>query len=73
MRVLRFVDGERRERLAREALEGWVSGPDAPIAATAAALVNAESARVVVLVEGISDQLAVETLAGRNGRDLGTN
>ena len=71
MRVLRFVDGERRERLAREALDGWVSGPDAPIEATAAALVNAESARVVVLVEGISDQLALETLAGRYGRDLG--
>ena len=70
MRVLRFVDGERRERLAREALDGWVSGPDAPIEATAAALVNAESARVVVLVEGISDQLALETLAGRHGRDL---
>jgi len=65
------VDAERRERLAREALEDWVNGPDAPIAATAAALVNAESARVVVLVEGISDQLAVETLAGRYGRDLG--
>jgi len=55
VRVLRFVDGERRERLAREVLEGWVSGPDAPIEATAAALANAESARVVVLVEGISD------------------
>ena len=64
------MDGERR-RLAREALEGYVSGPDASIEATAAALAMAESARAVVLVEGISDQIALETLAIRHGRDLG--
>src|SRR5258708_21338062 len=29
------------------------------------------AARAVVLVEGISDQIAVETLAARRGRDLG--
>jgi hypothetical protein len=29
-----------------------------------------ESARTVVLVEGISDQVAIETLAGRRGRNL---
>ncbi len=34
------------------------------------ALARAEGARVVVLVEGVSDQIAVETLAGRRGRDL---
>ena len=51
-------------------LDGYVSGPDAPVAATAAALARAESARAVVLVEGISDQIALETLAGRQGRDL---
>jgi hypothetical protein len=64
------VDEKRRDRLAREALGGWVSGPDAPIEATAAALVRAQSARTVVLVEGISDQIALETLARRRGRDL---
>jgi hypothetical protein len=32
---------------------------------------QAEAARAVVLVEGISDQLAVEALAVRRGRDLG--
>jgi hypothetical protein len=64
------VDGERRRRLAREVLDGYVSGPDAPVEATAAALARSESAQVVVLVEGISDQIAVETLAGRQGRDL---
>ena len=70
MRVWRVVDGKRRDRLAHEVLDGWVSGPDAPIEATAAALVRAESARTVVLVEGISDQMALETLARRHGRDL---
>jgi hypothetical protein len=34
------------------------------------ALVRAEGARAVVLVEGVSDQIAVETLARRCGRDL---
>ena len=71
VRVLRFVDGERRHRLAREVLDGCVSGLDAPVEATAAALARAESARAVVLVEGISDQMALETLASRLGRDLG--
>ncbi|NUT97571.1 MAG: ATP-dependent endonuclease [Saccharothrix sp.] len=33
-------------------------------------MARAESARVVVLVEGVSDQIAVETLAARQGRDL---
>ena len=63
---------EHRARLAREALAGYAHGPDAPIAARAAALARAESARAVVLVEGVSDQIAVETLAGRLGRDLGS-
>ena len=64
------MDGERRHRMAREALAGYEHGPDAPIEATVAALAMAESARAVVLVEGISDQIAVETLAKRRGRDL---
>ena len=64
------MDGERRRRLAREVLNGYVSGPDAPVEVTAAALARAESARAVVLVEGISDQIALETLAGCQGRNL---
>ena len=64
------MDGERRHRLAEETWSGYVSGPDAPVAATAAALARAESARAVVLVEGISDQMALETLAGRQRRNL---
>lgn len=51
-------------------LAGYVSGPAAATEATAVALARAETARVVVLVEGISDQIAVETLARRHGRDL---
>jgi len=69
--VLCLVNGEQRHRLAQEVLNGSIHGPDAPVEATAAALGRAESARAVVLVEGISDQLALETLAGRHGRDLG--
>jgi hypothetical protein len=38
--------------------------------ATRRALAKAERARAIVLVEGISDQLAVEALAERRGRDL---
>ena len=43
-----------------------VGGPQA----TRLALAKAGDARVVVLVEGISDQIALETLAARRGRNL---
>jgi hypothetical protein len=51
-------------------LAGYMTGPAAATDATAVALVRAGTARVVVLVEGVSDQIAVETLARRHGRDL---
>jgi hypothetical protein len=54
----------------QDLLAGYVSGPAAATAATPAALARAEAARAVVLVEGVSDQIAIETLAGRRGRDL---
>jgi hypothetical protein len=60
---MRTDDGE-------DLLAGYVTGPAAATEATAAALPRAEAARSVVLVEGVSDQIAVETLAGRRGRDL---
>lgn len=47
-----------------------MSGQGASLEATATALVAAASAETLVLVEGASDQVAVETLAGRDGRDL---
>lgn len=62
--------GSERARLAREALAGYANGPNAPIEARAAALSRAASARSLVLVEGISDLIAIETLARRQGRDL---
>jgi hypothetical protein len=47
--------------------------PDVPVGgpqATRRALARVGDARAVVLVEGVSDQVAVETLAVRRGRDL---
>jgi hypothetical protein len=43
-------------------------GPDS----TVRALSSADDARAIVLVEGVSDQIAIETLAARRGRDLAT-
>ena len=51
-------------------LAGYVTGPAAATEATASALAPADVARAVVLVEGVSDQIAIETLAARHGRDL---
>jgi hypothetical protein len=55
---------------SEELLAGYVTGPAAATEATAMALPQAAAARAVVLVEGVSDQIAVETLARRHGRDL---
>ena len=60
---MRGSDGE-------DLLAGYVTGPAAATEATAVALERADGARVVVLVEGVSDQIAVETLARRHARDL---
>jgi hypothetical protein len=60
---------DRRE-LARRALAGYVNGPAAAIEATALALEKTGDALAVLLVEGISDQIAVETAAAGRGRDL---
>ena len=61
--------GERRRRRALP-VPGYPSGFDAPLQATADALERARHARSIVLVEGISDQIAVETLASLQARDL---
>ncbi|MFY1637740.1 TOPRIM nucleotidyl transferase/hydrolase domain-containing protein [Solwaraspora sp. WMMB335] len=63
-------DAARRRELARLALDGYLSGPGAPVRATARALAKIDHAVAVVLVEGISDQIAVETAAAGRGRDL---
>ena len=48
----------------------YETGTDATIRATEEALARARSAHSVILVEGISDQIAVETMADRLQRDL---
>ncbi|WP_233564920.1 TOPRIM nucleotidyl transferase/hydrolase domain-containing protein [Micromonospora musae] len=53
-----------------DALDGHLGGNAASIRATARALAKVESALAVVLVEGISDQIALETAAVGRGRDL---
>ena len=64
------MDFARRRELARQVLEGYVSGPAAATEATARALAKLTNARSAVLVEGISDQIALETVAARCGLDL---
>jgi hypothetical protein len=44
--------------------------PEAGPQATRRALARVDGARAIVLVEGLSDQIALETLARRRGRDL---
>jgi hypothetical protein len=65
------MDIIRRRELAGRLLDGYVHGPPAATEATSRALAGVAAAETIVLVEGISDQIAVETLAGRRGRHLG--
>jgi hypothetical protein len=65
------MDITRRRELASQLLDGYVHGPAAATEATAQALAKVPAAESVVLVEGISDQIALDTLAARRGRDLG--
>jgi hypothetical protein len=60
---------DKRFQLA--AVESLTGGGAAPLAAAAAhALAPSVDPRTVVLVEGSSDQVALEALAARRGRDL---
>jgi hypothetical protein len=61
----RLTDSDLRKRARVEA-----APPDGGPQATTRALQKADGARAIVLVEGVSDQLAVEALAERRGRDL---
>jgi hypothetical protein len=56
--------------MARRVPDGYVSGPAAATEATARAVAALGDATTVILVEGVSDQIAVETLARHTGRDL---
>ncbi|MFF5448715.1 TOPRIM nucleotidyl transferase/hydrolase domain-containing protein [Streptomyces sp. NPDC012888] len=53
------------------AVAAWAAGGAGAPAAAAAAREAAGGVRTVVLVEGDSDRVALDTLAGRHGRDLG--
>lgn len=64
------MDITQRRELADRLLDGYVHGPAAATQATARALAKVAAAETVVLVEGVSDQSAVETLAVRRGRDF---
>src|SRR5215469_10980067 len=64
------MDSTQRRELAGRLLDGYVHGPAAATEATARALAKVADAEALVLVEGISDQIALETLAARRGRDL---
>jgi len=60
---------DRRTR-ADSTLAGYARGPEATSGARDVALARAEDARLVVLVEGISDLMALDAIAQRQGRDL---
>jgi hypothetical protein len=57
---------DRNRARARGRTEPLPGGPQA----TRRALERVEDARAIVLVEGLSDQIALETLAARRGRSL---
>ena len=59
------------QRFQLAAVESLAGGGEASLAAAAAqALAASVDVRTVVLVEGISDQVALQALAARRGRDL---
>ena len=60
----------RRHAHLEQELGEYESGHDAALRATATAMATASTASCVVLVEGISDQIAVEALAARRGVSL---
>ena len=63
--------GRQRRAAATDALlSGYVSGPAAATEATTRALARLDGARRVILVEGISDQIAVEAVAERCGTNI---
>jgi hypothetical protein len=59
-----MAEGDRKRTRLRDALPG--GGPQA----TSRALARLGDSHAIVLVEGFSDQIALETLAARRGRDL---
>ena len=60
-----MVERTGRDAGSRPVPAGYVSGPSAATEATVRALARMGDASAVILVEGISDQIAIETLARR--------
>jgi hypothetical protein len=59
------------QRLHEAGVPGTPSARGAPVGRATRAIAAGFDARAVVLVEGISDQFALEALAARRGRNLG--
>ncbi len=64
------MERARRRQLARRALRGYPAGPEATRIARDAALDKIDSAAAAILVEGVSDLIALESLAARRSVDL---
>lgn len=64
------MDFFKRRSRATRALAGYPSGPGATGDARESALAHAPTAKVIVLVEGVSDLMALDAVAERQGRDL---
>lgn len=64
------MESAEREALARAALSGYAHGPGANEVARDRALRDLDTSSLVVLVEGVSDQIALVTLAARRGVSL---
>jgi hypothetical protein len=67
------MHNKQRFQLQLAAVEPLAGGGEAPLVATAAhaqALAPSVDPQTVVLVEGISDQVALQALAARRGREL---
>jgi len=64
------TDVDDKQRFHLVDAEGAVGGRDAAVGAASHALAAGVDSRAVVLVEGFSDQCALEALAERRGRNL---
>lgn len=64
------MDATDRRELVRGPLDGRLGGNAASALATSRALAKVDNAAAVVLVEGITDQIALKTAAAGRGRDL---
>ena len=60
-------------RSMTDALSGYETGPDGTVRAAAAAWSRVERRSRVVIVEGVSDQIAVDAAAEVRGLDLSGN